>query len=105
MRIDFNKSMINFMGQPAVKIVNGKEVPQRLCDMVAEALFSAGIDPQKPIETPKKIQAYKMFLQIINNKGIIEAETEDVALLKDICASFFTAGAYGQIHELIEGGK
>lgn len=105
MKIDFNRCLLNFVGQPMVKFIQGKEVPQSLCDMVAEALYSAGMDPQKPMETSKKLQAYKLMQQLINNKGIIEAETEEIALLKDICANFFTAGAYGQIHELIEGGK
>lgn len=105
MKIDFNKSLLNFMGQPVIKKVNGMEIAQKLSDMVAEALYSAGMDSQKPMDTSKKIKAYGMLQQLIHNNGIIEAETEDIALLKEICAGFFTAGAYGQIHELIEGGE
>ncbi|WP_196051868.1 hypothetical protein [Bacteroides clarus] len=105
MKIDFRKNLLNFRGQPVMKIVNGKEISQKLSDMVAEALYSAGMDPQKPMDTSKKLKAYNLLQQIIHNNGIIEAETEDVALLKEICAGFFTAGAYGQIHELIEKGK
>ena len=105
MKIDFNKSLLNFMGQPVIKKSQGKEMPQKLCDMIAEALYSAGIASQQPMDTSKKLKAYNMLQQLIHNNGVIEAETEDMALLKEICASFFTAGAYGQIHELIEKGE
>lgn len=104
MKVDFNKNLLDFKGNPVVNIVNGKEMPQKLCNMIAEALFSAGIDPQKPMDVSKKVKAYKMMQQLINNNGIIEAETDDIALLKEICSGFFTAGSFGQIYELIEGG-
>ena len=51
MKIDFNKSLLNFMGQPVIKKSQGKEMPQKLCDMIAEALYSAGIDSQQPMDT------------------------------------------------------
>ena len=57
MKIDFRKNLLNFRGQPVMKIVNGKEISQKLSDMVAEALYSAGMDPQKPMDTSMKLKA------------------------------------------------
>lgn len=53
----------------------------------------------------KSCSAYKMLQQIINNRGVLDIETEDATLLKEICADFFVSGAYGQIYDLIEGGN
>jgi hypothetical protein len=39
------------------------------------------------METSKKLRAYKMLQQIINNRGVLDIETEDAALLKEIVES------------------
>ena len=105
MKINLNRPLLDFKGNEAIKVVNGKEVKHSLRDMVSEALYAAGINQQKSMEMAKKLRAYKMLQQIINNRGVLDIETEDATLLKEICADFFTAGAYGQIYDLIEGGN
>ena len=105
MKINLNRPLLDFKGNEAIKVVNGKEVKQYLRDMVSEALYAAGSNPQQGLDMSKKLRAYKMLQQIINNRGILEVTTEDAALLKEICADVFTAGAFGQINELIEGGN
>lgn len=96
MKIDLNKKFKDFKGQ---------ETKEVIADKVAEALYSAGAIPEWSIKREDKFRAYKLCQQIINNKGVIEVESEDATLIKDVCANFLTAGAYGQIHELIEGGN
>lgn len=105
MKVNLNRNLLDFKGQEAIELVNGKERKKVLRDMVAEALYAAGINQQKSMEMAKKLRAYKMLQQIINNRGVLDIETEDATLLKEICADFFTAGAYGQIYDLIEGGN
>lgn len=104
MKLNLNKALLDFRGKEAIEEVNGVMRKKLLSDMVSEALYAAGVNPQKSMETAKKLRAYKMLQQIINNCGVLDIEMEDAALLKEISAEFFTAGAYGQIHELIEGG-
>lgn len=105
MKVNLNRNLLDFKGQEVVELVNGKEKKKFLRDMVAEALFAAGSNPKKELEMGKKLRAYKMLQQVINNRGVLDIETEDATLLKEICADFFTAGAYGQIYDLIEGGN
>lgn len=105
MKINFNRPLLDFKGNEAIKVVNGKEVKQLLRDVVSEALYAARMNPQLGIDMSKKLRAYKMLQQIINNRGVIEVNTEDATLLKEICADVFTAGSFGQINELIEGGN
>lgn len=95
-KVDLNKNFLDY---------RGNETKERIADKVAEALYSAGAIPEWAIKREEKWRAYKLCQQIINNKGVIEIESEDATLIKEVCANFLTAGAYGQIHELIEGGK
>ena len=105
MKVNLNRPLLDFKGQEAIELVNGKERKKVLRDMVAEALYAAGSNPKQGLDMSKKLRAYKMLQQVINNRGILDIETEDATLLKEICADFFTAGAYGQIYDLIEGGN
>ena len=95
-KVDLNKNFLDY---------RGNETKERIADKVAEALYSAGAIPEWAIKREEKWRAYKLCQQIINNKGVIEIESEDATLIKEVCANFLTAGEYGQIHELIEGGK
>lgn len=95
-KVDLNKNFLDY---------RGNETKERIADKVAEALYSAGAIPEWAIKREEKWRAYKLCQQIINNNGVIEIESEDATLIKEVCANFLTAGAYGQIHELIEGGK
>lgn len=95
-KVDLNKNFLDY---------RGNETKERIADKVAEALYSAGAIPELSIKREDKWRAYKICQQIINNKGVIEIESEDATLIKEVCSNFLTAGAYGQIHELIEGGK
>lgn len=81
------------------------ETKEVIADKVAEALYSAGAIPEWSIKREDKFRAYLLFKKIIDNDGIIEIESEEVTLIKDICVNFMTTGAYGQVHELIEGGN
>ena len=102
MKVNLNRNLLDFRGREFIELVNGKESKK---SVRAEALFAAGSNPQKNMETSKKLRAYKMLQQIISNRGVLNIETEDAALLKEICGEYLTAGTYGQIYDLIEGGN
>jgi len=96
MKVNLNRKFRDFKGNETNDIIS---------DKVAEALYSAGAIPEWAIKREDKFRAYKLCQQIINSKGVIEIESEDATLIKEVCANFLTAGAYGQVHELVEGGK
>ena len=47
MKINLNRPLLDFKGNEAIKVINGKEVKQYLRDMVSEALYAAGSNPQQ----------------------------------------------------------
>ena len=69
---------------------------------VAEALFNYGKD--KPVGRDEKFRAYVLCQRIIQGGGILEITTEEGTLIKEVCGESLTAGGYGQVYELIEGG-
>ena len=57
MKINLNGPLLDFKGNEAIKVVNGKEVKQFLRDVVAEALYAAGSNPQQGLDMSKKLRA------------------------------------------------
>ena len=84
------------------KDYRGNDLKEVVSDKIAEALYSAGAIPEWPINREDKYRAYKICQKIIISDGIVELESEDVTLIKNVCSNFMTAGAYGQIHDLLE---
>lgn len=67
---------------------------------VAEALFNYGKD--KPVGRDEKFKAYVLCQRIIQSGGVLNLESEDVTLIKEVCGESLTAGGYGQVYELVE---
>ena len=69
MKINLNRPLLDFKGNEAIKVVNGKEVKQYLRDMVSEALYAAGSNPQQGLDMSKKncvrIRCYNRLLTIV----------------------------------------
>jgi hypothetical protein len=94
MKVDFNKNFRNY---------NGLELTgQNIAYAVAEALFNYG--KEKPVLREDKFRAYVLCQRIIQNNGILDITTEEATLVKEVCGECLTAGGYGQVYELIEGG-
>ena len=55
MKLNLNKTLVDFKGKEAIKVVNGKEQKQFLRDMVSEALYAAGMNPQLGMDMAKKL--------------------------------------------------
>ena len=72
MKVNLNRNLLDFRGREFIELVNGKESKKSVRDLVAEALFAAGSNPQKNMETSKKLRAYKMLQQIISNRGVLK---------------------------------
>ena len=68
---------------------------------ISKALYSAGV-PDLPIEQNEKYLAYKISTKLIACSGVVDLGDEDVLFLKKFCGVAFSAGAYGQIVNLLE---
>jgi hypothetical protein len=91
---------VNFSGN--FKDHKGCETEISICEKVAESLFVAGSSNECKIDNKDKYTAYKLSTKIARG-GVIEITAEEAALIKSITVNFFSAGAYGQVEELVEG--
>ena len=89
MKVDLNRRFRGFDGNE----LGGDNI----ATAVAEALFNYGKD--KPVGRDEKFKAYVLCQRIIQ-----EITTEEGTLIKEVCGESLTAGGYGQVYELIEGG-
>lgn len=92
MKIDLNRRFRGFKGNE----LDGDNV----ATAVAEALFNYGKD--KPVGRDEKFKAYVLCQRIIQGGGVLDLESEDVTLIKEVCGESLTAGGYGQVYELVE---
>ena len=95
MKVDLNRRFKDF---------NGNEFGgDTIATAVAEALFNYG--KEKPVGRDEKFKAYVLCQRIIQNGGVLEITTEEGTLIKEVCGECLTAGGYGQVYKLIEGGE
>ena len=92
MKVDLNMRFRGFKGNE----LDGDNV----ATAVAEALFNYGKD--KPVGRDEKFKAYVLCQRIIQGGGVLDLESEDVTLIKEVCGESLTAGGYGQVYELVE---
>lgn len=95
MKINFNVPFKDY---------KGIETKQIIAEKVAEALFCAG-NGGDSISSEDKYKAYKICRKIAGAEGEVEISVDEAKMIKDICSRHLVAGGYGQLHELIEGGK
>lgn len=92
MKVNFDKQF---------KDINGKDLKgDTIAHAIAEALFYYGKD--KPVKRDEKFRAYCLCKKIIEGHGVVEIQTEEACLIKEVCGEVLTAGGYGQIHDIIE---
>lgn len=94
MKVNLNRKFRSFKGNELAG--------DNIATAVAEALFNYG--KEKPVSREDKFKAYALCQRIVQNDGVLEMTTEEATLIKDVCGEFLTAGGYGQVYELIEGG-
>ncbi|WP_195375347.1 hypothetical protein [Parabacteroides leei] len=109
MKVNFNKVLKDYKGDEVYKNVEvikdgKKEVekqPQLIKDFVCQSLYTCG----EGLTQEEKYLSYTLTLRIIPSVEDIEISSEEGTLIKKVCDKYLTAGAYGQVVELIEGGK
>ena len=92
MKVDLNRRFRGFKGNE----LDGDNV----APAVAGGLFNYGKD--KPVGRDEKFKAYVLCQRIIQGGGVLDLESEDVTLIKEVCGESLTAGGYGQVYELVE---
>lgn len=114
MKVNFNIPFKNYKGEAMQREVevtrDGKKMmekqPVMIADVLSQNLYNGeGIERTGDAEKDNrnKFKAYKLCHRIFSATGPIELTLEESVLIKQVSASSLTAGAYGQIVELLGG--
>ena len=95
MKVNFDTKVKDFQGNDLKD--NGKELVIK--DIVCRYLYLCG----DGFTADEKYEAYKLMQKILLSTDKVEIEDKESILIKKACEKFLSAGAYGQIVDLLKG--
>lgn len=99
MNVNLKKAIVGFDGKPLLK-KNGDEILMN--DEICMHLYNASQLKGVPLSEEQKYKAYSLCMRISKNPSDVEITTEEGTLIKGICHEKMSAGAYGQVVDVIE---
>lgn len=103
MKINFKKPFVDNFGNP-VREKRGESLQvQEIWRFLAISLFSLSSLKGNPMSAEQKYIAYTLSRRLTDTPDAVECSIEDIAFLKEVCGELLSAGAYGQVVDLIEG--
>ena len=97
MKVNFNKPFTDCFG----KSIEGKNISEQVC----MSLFNLSTLSGTPVPADKKYMAYSLCNRISSSPDEVEMSTEEASFLKEVCNENYSAGAYGQIVDMVEGAS
>lgn len=94
MKVNFNKPLKDFRGED-MKDEFGKV--QIIKDIVCARLYSSGDE----MNEDEKYESYKLMTRINAADGDMDISDKESLLIKKCCNKTLTAGAFGQIFDLL----
>ena len=94
MKVNFNKNLKNFDGTDMRD--NSGEV-KVIKDVVCSRLYSSGDD----MTQDEKFEAYNLMTRINAAEGELDISNKESVLIKKCCDKTLTAGAFGQIFNIL----
>lgn len=96
MKVNLNQAFKDFKGNDI--LVGGKAA--LLSEEIGKTLYMYGVESKASAD--EKYMAYKLCNRIMAS-DIVELTLDEASFIVRICGERFSAGAYGQIRELLEG--
>lgn len=94
MKVNLNSNFSDCFG----KSISGKNIAEQLCLF----LFNLSSMDGNPLPADKKYMAYSLCNRISSNPDKVDLTTEEACFIKEVCNEVMSAGAYGQVVDLIE---
>lgn len=100
MKVNFRQSFKDFKGNE----ITSKGKPLMINEELGKALFGMAMSGNVPLSGDEKYMAYKLCNRLVDS-GETDITAEETVFLLKVCAQKFSAGAYGQIRDLIENNN
>jgi hypothetical protein len=94
MKLNFNRHFLD---------ANHNETSVVISETLRLILFGAKEDEKLPLNADEKYLAYKLMQKLVPNAQEVDITVDEAGFLKKVAGASLVAGAYGQVHDLIEG--
>lgn len=105
MKINFKKDFVDCFGNPIEEKIKGNVEHISIDRRLATSLFSLSNVEGRPLNGDEKYMAYSISCRMAQTPESVELTTEEASFLKKVCSELLSAGAYGQVYDLIEGNN
>lgn len=93
MKINFNRSFVDQKGNPLSVMI---------ADEIGKSLFFLGATGKNQVSAEEKYMAYKLCNRISASQDEVEITADEAAFILRVCGETLSAGAYGQVRDLID---
>lgn len=94
MTVNLNKNFVDAFGRDLEK--------GNIAERIGMLLFNLSTLKGVALSGEQKYVVYKLCKRVSENPESVQLSAEETVLLKDACAESLSAGAYGQIIDIIE---
>lgn len=99
MRVNLKRPIVGLDRKP---VPHKDGTPTMANEEVAVYLYNLSNVKGVNLTSEQKYRAYILCMRIASSPDCLELTTEEACLIKDVCCEKMSAGAYGQIVDMIE---
>lgn len=102
MKVNLKRPFVDNCGDIICEKRNGGVVETSIGRQVSKLLFNLSTLGGVPLDAEQKYDAYALCQRITANPEDVELSAEEVVFLKRVCGEQLSAGAYGQVRDILE---
>lgn len=102
MEVNLKRPFVNTDGEAVCEMRKGVPEFTEMGRQVAKILFNLSTLGGVPLDAEQKYEAYRLCQRITATPEKVELTAEDAAFLKRVCGEQLSAGAYGQVCDILE---
>ena len=102
MKVNLKRPFVDSCGRVVCEKHNGQVCETSIGRQVSKILFNLSTLGGAPLDAEQKYEAYALCLRITMNPEEVELTAEEIVFLKKVCGEQLSAGAYGQVYDILE---
>lgn len=102
MKVNFKRPIVGLDRKP---VPHRDGSPTMANEEIAVYLYNLSAVNGVNLTAEQKYRAYNLCMRIASNPDSVSLTTEEACLIKDVCSEKMSAGAYGQIVDMIENNQ
>ena len=102
MEVNLKRPFVDNYGDAVCELRKGIPEQTEIGRQVSKILFNLSSLGGVPLDADQMYEAYRLCQRITATPEKVELTAEDVVFLKRVCGEQLSAGAYGQVYDILE---